>query len=69
MPRTAIVAILVMASTMTPSLADWRVDVVQSSGRVTAVETSGGEVVLAVGAAWYRLAAGGNGFVPFSLLQ
>jgi hypothetical protein len=40
----------------TPAAAEWRADVVVAPGRVTALETNGLDVRIAVGRSWYRVA-------------
>jgi len=50
-----IYAALASTLALTPAAAEWRVEIVSSPGRVTAVETAGGDVSIAMGASWYRL--------------
>ncbi len=49
-----------------PAAAQWRADVVPTSGRVTAIDVDGPLVRIAVGANWYRLANDAAGLVPAS---
>jgi hypothetical protein len=53
-----------MMSMIEPAAAAWRLDMVSSPGRVTALQAMGGEVAIAVGASWYRLAADGAKLEP-----
>ena len=52
--RTALVSWLALTAS---AAADWRADVVPAPGRVTAVETAGKHVRIAIGQSWYRVAS------------
>lgn len=61
MPRATIALWAALVATVVlavPAAAQWRVELVPAPGRVAAMETVRGDVAIAVGASWYRLAAG-----------
>lgn len=64
MLRAAVIVFVTMTSAVVPAAAEWRLDTVASPGRVTAVTTTDGNVAIAVGASWYRLAPDGAKLEP-----
>jgi hypothetical protein len=49
-----------------PAAAQWRADIVPTSGRVTAIDVDGAAVRIAVGPSWYQLANDAAKLVPAS---
>ena len=49
-----------------PAAAQWRADIVPTSGRVTAIDVDGAAVRIAVGSSWYQLANDAAKLVPAS---
>ena len=59
-------ALLLWIVFIAPAAAQWRADIVPTSGRVTAIDVEGTAVRIAVGASWYRLADDAAKLVPAS---
>jgi hypothetical protein len=52
-----------------PSFADWQASIVETPGRVTEIDAADGDVRIAVGKIWYRLAPKANGLQEASPFQ